>query len=65
MENFKGKVLVRLDLLMALTEVRLFLVMMIVSYQKKYLLVHLLCSVHLVYMSVLSNMVVFLGRLGD
>ena len=60
-----GKVLVRLDLLMVLTEVRVFLVMMIVLYQKKYLLVHLLCSVHLVYMSVLSNMVVFLWCLGD
>ena len=55
----------RLDLLMVLTEVRVFLVMMILLYQKKYLLAHLLCSVHPVYMSVLSNMVVFLWRLGD
>ena len=55
---------VRLDLLMVLTEVRVFRVMMIALYQKKYLLVHLLCSVHLVYMSVLSNMVVVLWCLG-
>ena len=65
LEILKGKVLVRLDLLMVLTEVRVFLVMMILLYQKKYLLAHLLCSVHPVYMSVLSNMVVFLWRLGD
>ena len=60
MENLKGKKLVRLDLLMVLMEVRVFLVMMIALYQKKNLLVHLLYSVHLEYMSVLSNMVVVL-----
>ena len=38
LENLKGKGLVRLDLLMVLMEVRVFLVMMIVFYQKKYLL---------------------------
>ena len=54
--------LVRLDLLM---EVRVFLVMMIALYQKKYLLVHLLYSFHLEYTSVLSNMVVVLWCLGD
>ena len=57
--------LVRLDLLLVLMEVRVFLVMMIVLYQKKYLLVRLLYSVHLEYMSVLSNMVVVLWCLGD
>ena len=55
---------VRFDLMMVLTGVIVFLIMMIALYQKKYLLVHLLCSVHLVYMSVLSNMVVFLWCLG-
>ena len=56
---------VRFDLMMVLTGVIVFLVMMRVLYQKKYLLVHLLSSVHLVYLSVLSNMVVFLSFLGD
>ena len=51
--------------MMVLTGVIMFLVTMIAFYQKKNLLVHLLCSVHLVYMSVLSNMVVFLWCLGD
>ena len=58
MENLKGKVLVRLDLLMVFIEVRVFLVMMIALYRKKYLLVHLLFSFHLEYMNVLSSMVV-------
>ena len=57
--------LVRFDLFMVLMEVRVFLVMMIALYQKKYLLVHLLYSVHLEYMSLLSNMVVVLWCLGD
>ena len=39
-------------------EVRVFLVGMMMLYQKKYLLVHLLDWVHLGYMSVLSKMVV-------
>ena len=65
LENLKVKVSVRLDLMMVLTEVRVFLVRMIALYQKKYLLVHLLYSVHLEYMSVLSNMVVVLWCLGD
>ena len=65
MENLKEKVSVRLDLLMVLTEARVFLVIMIALYQKKHLLVHLLCSVYLEYKSVLSNMVVFLSCLGD
>ena len=56
--NLKGKMSVRFDLMIVLTGVIMFLVTMIVLYQKKYLLVHLLCSVNLVYMSVLSNMVV-------
>ena len=56
---------VRFDLMMVLTGVIVFLVMMIALYQKKYLFVHLLSSVHPVYMSVLSNMVVFLSCLGD
>ena len=48
----------RFDLIMVLTGVIMFLVMMIVLYQKKYLLGHLPSLVHLVYMSVLPNMVV-------
>ena len=45
--------------------VKVFLAMMIALYQKKYLLVHLLYSVHLEYVSVLSNMVVVRWCLGD
>ena len=65
MENLKGKVLVRLDFLMVLMEVRVFLVIMIVLNHKKYLLVRLLYSIHLEYISVLSKMVVVLWCLGD
>ena len=50
--------LVIFDLKMVLMGVKVFLAMMIALYQKKYLLVHLLYSVRLEYMSVLSNMVV-------
>ena len=57
LENSRGKVMVIFDLLMLLMEVRVFLARMIVLYQKKYLLVHLLSWVHLEYMSVRSNMV--------
>ena len=49
MENLKGKVSVRFDLMMVLTGVIMFLVMMIALYQKKYLLDHLPSLVHLVY----------------
>ena len=65
MENLKGKVLVRLDFLMVLMEVRVFMVIMIFLNHKKYLLVCLLYSVHLEYISVLSKMVVVLWCLGD
>ena len=49
----------KFDLKMVLMEVKVFLVEMIMLYQKKYLLVHSLNLVHLDYMSVLSNMVAF------
>ena len=56
--------LVILDLLKVLMEVKLFQVWMIMLYQKKYLLVHLLYWVHLEYLNVLSNMVVVRWILG-
>ena len=58
LENLKGKMSVRFDLMMVLTGVITFLVVMIVLYQKKYLLDLLPSLVHLVYSSVLPNMVV-------
>ena len=58
LENLKEKVFEIFDLLMTLMEVIMFLVGMIMLYLRKYLLFHLLDSVHLVYKSVLSNMVV-------
>ena len=62
--NSGGKLLVQFDLKMVLIEVKVFLVEMIILYQKKYLLVHSLNLVHLEYMSVLSIMVVFRWCLG-
>ena len=50
--------LVKFDLRMVLMKVKVFLVGMIMLYQKRYLLVHSLTLVHLEYMSVLTNMVV-------
>ena len=49
--------LVIFDLNMVSMEVKVFLVGMIVLYQKKYLLVRLLNLIHLEYISVESNMV--------
>ena len=57
--------LVKFDLRMVLMEVKVFLVGMIMLYQKRYLLVHSLNFVHLEYMSVLTNMVVVRWCLGD
>ena len=62
--NVWGKVLVKLDVKMVLMEVKVFLVEMIMLYQKKYPLVHSLKLVHLEYMSVLTNMVVVRWYLG-
>ena len=62
--NSGGKLLVQFDLKMVLMEVKVFLVEMIILYQKKYLLVHSLNLVQLEYMSVLSIMVVFRWCLG-
>ena len=62
--NLGGKVLVKFDLKMVLMDVKVFLVEMIMLYQKKYLLVHSLSLVHLEYMSVLTNMVVVRWYLG-
>ena len=56
--------LVRFDLKMVLMEVKVFLVEMIMLYQKRYLLVHSLNLVHIEYMSVLTNMVVVRWYLG-
>ena len=62
--KLKGRMLVIFDLKMMLMGMKVFLVGMIALYQKKYLLVHLLYSVHLEYMSVVSNMVVVRWCLG-
>ena len=56
--------LVIFDLKMVLMEVKVFLVEMILLYQKRYLLVHSLNLVHFEYMSVLTNMVVVRWYLG-
>ena len=55
--------LVKFDLRM-LMEVETFLVRMIMLYQRRYLLVHLLNLVHFESMSVLTNMVVVRWYLG-
>ena len=57
LENLRGKVSVKFDLRVVSMEVKVFLVGMIVLYQRKYLLFRLLNFVHLEYMSVKSNMV--------
>ena len=54
----------KFDLMMVLTVVIMFLVVTIVLYPLKYLLDHSLSLVHLVYMSVLCNMVVVLWDWG-
>ena len=56
--------LVIFDLKMVLMEVKVFLVEMILLYQKRYRLVHSLNLVHFEYMSVLTNMVVVRWYLG-
>ena len=58
LENLRGKVLVKFDLKMVSMEVKVFLLGMIVLYQRKYLLFRLPNLVHLEYMSVKSNIVV-------
>ena len=57
LENLRGKVLVKFDLKMVSMEVKVFLVGMIVLYQRKYLLFRLLNLVHIEHMSVKSNIV--------
>ena len=56
--KLRGKMLVKFDLRMVMMQVKVFLVGMIMLYQKIYLLVHSLNLVHLEYMSVLTKMVV-------
>ena len=57
LENLRGKVLVKFDLKMVSLGVKVFLVGMIVLYQRKIFLFHFLNLVHLEYMSVKFNMV--------